>query len=72
MSLTAVELSSDVYMVCMSHALTTEKEEIMGLLLGDIEVLRGRENYCRNLLELMLFFAVSRGVAEASLPTSLV
>lgn len=38
MALTAVELSSDVYMVCMSHALTTEKEEIMGLLLGDIEV----------------------------------
>eukprot|EP01102_Stenamoeba_stenopodia_P018811 TRINITY_DN6963_c0_g1_i3.p1 TRINITY_DN6963_c0_g1~~TRINITY_DN6963_c0_g1_i3.p1 ORF type:complete len:238 (-),score=42.78 TRINITY_DN6963_c0_g1_i3:53-766(-) len=36
MTLSAVHLSSHVYMVCVSHAFTTEKEEIMGLLLGDI------------------------------------
>jgi len=37
MALTLVELSSDAYLVCITHALTTEKEEVMGLLLGDIE-----------------------------------
>jgi len=37
MALTLVEISSDAYLVCMTHALTTEKEEVMGLLLGDIE-----------------------------------
>eukprot|EP01090_Pellita_catalonica_P006696 TRINITY_DN16995_c0_g1_i1.p1 TRINITY_DN16995_c0_g1~~TRINITY_DN16995_c0_g1_i1.p1 ORF type:complete len:279 (+),score=34.60 TRINITY_DN16995_c0_g1_i1:31-837(+) len=35
--LSAVYLSQDVYLVCMNHALTTEREEIMGLLLGDIK-----------------------------------
>eukprot|EP01119_Soliformovum_irregulare_P022233 TRINITY_DN7567_c0_g1_i1.p1 TRINITY_DN7567_c0_g1~~TRINITY_DN7567_c0_g1_i1.p1 ORF type:complete len:142 (-),score=25.96 TRINITY_DN7567_c0_g1_i1:502-897(-) len=30
-------MSNDVYLVCITHALSTEKEEIMGLLLGDIE-----------------------------------
>jgi BRCA1/BRCA2-containing complex subunit 3 len=38
MALSAVELSTDVFLVCMAHALTTEKEEVMGLLLGDVEV----------------------------------
>eukprot|EP01116_Phalansterium_solitarium_P019984 TRINITY_DN5766_c2_g1_i1.p2 TRINITY_DN5766_c2_g1~~TRINITY_DN5766_c2_g1_i1.p2 ORF type:complete len:350 (+),score=128.36 TRINITY_DN5766_c2_g1_i1:128-1177(+) len=37
MSLKRVDISSDVYFVCLSHALTTEIEEVMGLLLGDIE-----------------------------------
>ncbi|EEC09488.1 C6.1A, putative, partial [Ixodes scapularis] len=31
-----VNLSADVYMVCLSHALSTEKEEVMGLLIGEI------------------------------------
>lgn len=31
-----VELSSDVYLVCLAHALSTEKEEVMGLLLGEV------------------------------------
>lgn len=33
-----VELESEAYHVCLSHALTTEKEEVMGLLLGEIVV----------------------------------
>lgn len=39
MSLTAVKMSEDVWLTCLTHALSTETEEIMGLLLGDIEVL---------------------------------
>eukprot|EP01105_Mastigella_eilhardi_P008189 TRINITY_DN2002_c0_g1_i1.p1 TRINITY_DN2002_c0_g1~~TRINITY_DN2002_c0_g1_i1.p1 ORF type:complete len:265 (-),score=66.49 TRINITY_DN2002_c0_g1_i1:76-870(-) len=35
MSLSRVVVSPDVFFVCTSHAFTTEKEEIMGLLLGD-------------------------------------
>ncbi|XP_050382168.1 COP9 signalosome complex subunit 5 [Argentina anserina] len=37
MSLTCVKMSEDVWLTCMTHALSTETEEIMGLLLGDIE-----------------------------------
>jgi hypothetical protein len=36
--LRAVTITSDVYFGCVAHALTTEREEIMGLLLGDIDV----------------------------------
>eukprot|EP00736_Rhodelphis_marinus_P006214 Rmarinus@m.1805 len=36
MSLHRVNLTTDVYLACLSHALTTDKEEIMGLLLGDV------------------------------------
>ena len=32
----SVHLSSDVYLVCLSHALSTESEEVMGLLLGEV------------------------------------
>lgn len=32
-----VNLAADVYMVCLSHALSTEKEEVMGLLIGEID-----------------------------------
>jgi hypothetical protein len=38
MSLTSVRISEEVWLTCLSHALTTETEEIMGLLLGDTEV----------------------------------
>lgn len=38
MSLTCVKMSEDVWLTCTTHALSTETEEIMGLLLGDIEV----------------------------------
>ncbi|XP_048322631.2 uncharacterized protein LOC107405760 [Ziziphus jujuba] len=37
MSLTGVKMSEDVWLTCLTHALSTETEEIMGLLLGDIE-----------------------------------
>lgn len=32
----AVYLSSETYLTCLNHALSTEKEEIMGLLLGRV------------------------------------
>ncbi|KAF5292615.1 hypothetical protein FQA39_LY13948 [Lamprigera yunnana] len=32
-----VYLSADVYAICLQHALTTEKEEVMGLLIGDVD-----------------------------------
>ncbi|KAK5645013.1 hypothetical protein RI129_006313 [Pyrocoelia pectoralis] len=35
-----VYLSADVYAICLQHALTTEKEEVMGLLIGEVD----REN----------------------------
>jgi len=40
MSLTEVQISNDAWEVCLIHALTTEKEEVMGLLLGDIETIQ--------------------------------
>uniref|UniRef100_A0A2P2KPD7 Uncharacterized protein MANES_04G116500 n=2 Tax=Rhizophora mucronata TaxID=61149 RepID=A0A2P2KPD7_RHIMU len=40
MSLTSVKMSEDVWLTCLTHALSTETEEIMGLLLGDIEYLK--------------------------------
>lgn len=30
-----VQLASDAYLVCLHHALTTEGEEVMGLLVGE-------------------------------------
>uniref|UniRef100_T1IX35 MPN domain-containing protein n=1 Tax=Strigamia maritima TaxID=126957 RepID=T1IX35_STRMM len=33
----SVYLSADVFMVCLNHALVTEKEEVMGLLIGEID-----------------------------------
>jgi hypothetical protein len=33
---------TDAMLACTTHALTTEAEEIMGLLLGDIRVNRAR------------------------------
>ncbi|RZB62394.1 uncharacterized protein [Glycine max] len=37
MSLTSVTMSEEVWLSCVTHALSTETEEIMGLLLGDIK-----------------------------------
>ncbi|XP_043578800.1 lys-63-specific deubiquitinase BRCC36-like [Bombus pyrosoma] len=34
-TLSKVELQTDVYMVCLQHALSTESFEVMGLLMGD-------------------------------------
>jgi len=36
MSLKCVHLEADVYLVCLTHALSTEREEVMGLLIGEI------------------------------------
>ncbi|XP_042511603.1 uncharacterized protein LOC122086684 [Macadamia integrifolia] len=41
MSLTNVKMSEDVWLTCLTHALSTETEEIMGLLLGDIQYNNG-------------------------------
>lgn len=32
-----VYLNSDTYLMCLTHALSTEKEEVMGLLLGEVK-----------------------------------
>lgn len=37
MSLTSVKMTEEVWLTCLSHALSTETEEIMGLLLGDTQ-----------------------------------
>jgi len=37
MAVKRVLLASDVYYVCLTHALSTEREEIMGLLIGEID-----------------------------------
>ena len=31
-----VHLSADAYLVCLTHALSAEKEEVMGVLLGEV------------------------------------
>ncbi|KAL6851688.1 hypothetical protein ACP4OV_020252 [Aristida adscensionis] len=36
MSLSTVKIGEEVWLTCLSHALTTETEEVMGLLLGDV------------------------------------
>ncbi|CAM0954186.1 unnamed protein product [Alopecurus aequalis] len=36
MSLKEVRMGEEVWLTCLSHALTTETEEVMGLLLGDV------------------------------------
>lgn len=38
MALRRVDITQDVYLVCLTHALSTEKEEVMGLLFGDTDV----------------------------------
>lgn len=32
----AVKIEADAYMVCLTHALSTEREEVMGLLIGEV------------------------------------
>lgn len=40
MAVSAVHLESDAFLVCMNHALSTEKEEVMGLCIGEVETTR--------------------------------
>ena len=35
-----VRFESDALQVCMAHALSTEKEEVMGLLIGEVSQLK--------------------------------
>ncbi|CAI9766083.1 unnamed protein product [Fraxinus pennsylvanica] len=39
MALTSVKMTEEVWLACMTHALSTETEEIVGLLLGDIQAI---------------------------------
>ncbi|XP_049411060.1 uncharacterized protein LOC125874255 isoform X2 [Solanum stenotomum] len=41
MALTSVKMTEEVWLTCLSHALSTETEEIMGLLLGDTQSKHG-------------------------------
>ncbi|XP_022421984.1 lys-63-specific deubiquitinase BRCC36 isoform X3 [Delphinapterus leucas] len=36
----AVHLESDAFLVCLNHALSTEKEEVMGLCIGEVDAIR--------------------------------
>ncbi|MBN3291033.1 BRCC3 deubiquitinase, partial [Polypterus senegalus] len=38
MAVSAVHLESDAFLVCLNHALSTEKEEVMGLCIGEVNV----------------------------------
>jgi BRCA1/BRCA2-containing complex subunit 3 len=40
MALSCVYLVADVYMVCLQHALSTEKEEVKGLLIGEVRIVK--------------------------------
>ncbi|XP_033637649.1 lys-63-specific deubiquitinase BRCC36-like [Asterias rubens] len=40
MTASCVYLAADAYMVCLTHALSTEREEIMGLCIGEIDTNR--------------------------------
>jgi len=40
MALQEVRCSADVYLVCLTHAMCTEKEEVMGLLIGEVDASR--------------------------------
>ncbi|XP_077163442.1 lys-63-specific deubiquitinase BRCC36 [Paroedura picta] len=40
MAVQAAHLEADAFLVCLSHALSTEKEEVMGLCIGEIDTSR--------------------------------
>ncbi|KAK8725539.1 hypothetical protein OTU49_010611 [Cherax quadricarinatus] len=44
MCVSNVRLAADAYLVCLHHALTTEKEEVLGLLVGEFS--EGTEVVC--------------------------
>ncbi|NXY74024.1 BRCC3 deubiquitinase, partial [Glareola pratincola] len=41
MAVQAVHLEADAFLVCLNHALSTEKEEVMGLCIGEVRGPRG-------------------------------
>ncbi|CAB4009790.1 lys-63-specific deubiquitinase BRCC36-like [Paramuricea clavata] len=32
-----VKIQADAFMVCLAHALSTDREEVMGLLIGEVD-----------------------------------
>ena len=45
-----VQLSADAYLACITHALSAEKEEIMGVLLGEVSSMHEIDYWiCENL-----------------------
>lgn len=40
MAVQAVYLEADAFLVCLNHALSTEKEEVMGLCIGEVLAVR--------------------------------
>ncbi|NXX69761.1 BRCC3 deubiquitinase, partial [Spizella passerina] len=42
MAVQAVHLEADAFLVCLNHALSTEKEEVMGLCIGEVPPAGGR------------------------------
>uniref|UniRef100_A0A4W3GVS0 BRCA1/BRCA2-containing complex subunit 3 n=1 Tax=Callorhinchus milii TaxID=7868 RepID=A0A4W3GVS0_CALMI len=40
MAVCGVHLESDAFLVCLNHALSTEKEEVMGLCIGEVDTSR--------------------------------
>jgi len=40
MPASCVNLESDAYLVCLTHALSTEREEVMGLLIGEVKKIK--------------------------------
>ncbi|NXA04629.1 BRCC3 deubiquitinase, partial [Sapayoa aenigma] len=42
MAVQAVHLEADAFLVCLNHALSTEKEEVMGLCIGEVPAALGR------------------------------
>ncbi|NXI14008.1 BRCC3 deubiquitinase, partial [Irena cyanogastra] len=42
MAVQAVHLEADAFLVCLNHALSTEKEEVMGLCIGEVPPAEGR------------------------------
>eukprot|EP00955_Chlamydomonas_euryale_P116856 366442-Chlamydomonas_euryale.AAC.21 len=52
---------AEVLLASMSHALTTESEEIMGLLLGDIEVRQQGLRKAEPPLQILMLQTLARG-----------
>lgn len=57
--LNKVLLSSDVALVCVQHALSTEKEEIMGLLIGEVQLKLSQALFSKYITLLRIKFNVA-------------
>lgn len=50
--LKCVHMNADVYKVCLQHALSTEKEEVMGLLIGEVSRFDRAVKMCQKAAEI--------------------